>query len=337
MTNYIYCVDWGTSSLRIRLVETITHEIVDQITNSYGISRLFADWQQQDNDASDINERVSFYLAYLEKQISVLASRNDKDLNSVPMVISGMASSSLGILELPYAKLPFALNGENAVIHSIGASTSFNRQVIVLSGVRSENEVMRGEETQLVGIANSVAALQIAPHATVLLPGTHSKHVRVKDGCIQGIETYITGELFGLLAKNSVLRESLKISGDVAGDENWKEAFSAGVKYATTTSLLQGLFKIRTNQLFNKFDKKQNYSYLSGLLIGHELCDLLKTRDAQIFLCSAHNLYEQYKLALEELGLASTTYVVDPAVVDQATVKGQIMMAEPYLVERITR
>lgn len=337
MTKYIYCVDWGTSSLRIRLVETITQDIVDQITTGYGIYRLFADWQQQDHDARNINERVGFYLAYLEKQIALLKTRNDADTDGIPLVISGMASSSLGILELPYAELPFALSGENAVIHSIGASSRFNRQVIVLSGVRSENEVMRGEETQLVGIAHSVAALQVAPHATVLLPGTHSKHVRIQDGCVQGIDTYITGELFALLTKNSVLKESLQGSGAFPSDENWKEAFAAGVEYATATSLLQGLFKIRTNQLFNKLDKKQNYSYLSGLLIGHELSDLLKTRDTQIFLCSALNLYEQYKLALEHLGLDEMTYMVDPDIVDQATVKGQIMTAQPYLVERIIR
>src|SRR5690606_6020541 len=146
-------------------------------------------------------------------------------------------------------------------------------------------------------------------------------HVHIRGGYIQKIETYITGELFALLTKNGLLKESVQPSHDFSHENDWTKAFTEGLEYSGSTSLLKGLFKIRTNQLFNRLDKWENYNYLSGLLIGNELRNLLNIRDTRLFLCSAHNLYAQYKLALEQFGLKDITCFVNPDMVEQGTVK----------------
>src|SRR3546814_14199624 len=84
-----------------------------------------------------------------------------------------MASSSLGIEELPYATLPFSLSGNGAVTRKFEASADFPHEILLISGLRSEQDVMRGEETQLLGLA--AQGMLPADNAICLFPGTHSK------------------------------------------------------------------------------------------------------------------------------------------------------------------
>ncbi len=329
MTNYIYCCDWGTSSLRIRLISIQSQEIIDQETIKHGIADLFDEWVQINTLDKD-KRRVDFYLSKLGEYLMKIAERIDLNTDRIPVVISGMASSSIGIIDLPYAELPFPLMGHNAVIHHIEATPAFNHRVLILSGVKDGDEVMRGEEVQLIGIADVLSSLNAEGQITVLLPGTHSKHVGILNGNITAIETYITGELFAIMSKNGLLKEAVQSPEDAVNENDWN-AFMDGVNYSGSTTLLQGLFKVRTNQLFNRLSKQQNYSYMSGLLIGFELRNLFNKPSTQLVLCSGDNLYEHYKKALTCLGLDKMTCFLSPMDVGEATVKGQLIMAHRYL------
>ena len=78
--------------------------------------------------------------------------------------------------------------------------------VYIAPGVATRDErgapdVMRGEETQILGAMKSSGA-----HSGLfVLPGTHSKWARVEAGCIVGFETFMTGEVFAVLKEHSVL------------------------------------------------------------------------------------------------------------------------------------
>ena len=61
-------------------------------------------------------------------------------------------------------------------------------------------DVMRGEETQLVGAVAADEASVLA-----VLPGTHSKWARVDRGRVVDFTTYMTGELYGVLLSHSIL------------------------------------------------------------------------------------------------------------------------------------
>src|SRR5690606_21246449 len=117
-------------------------------------------------------------------------------------VLSGMASSSIGFKELPYKKLPVDLSGSDLNMMQLTPKDSRN-PVTIVSGVQTENDVMRGEETKLIGWAYDL------PHSNaeikVLLPGTHPKHIVVQGKQCIHFETFMTGEFFHLLSQKSVL------------------------------------------------------------------------------------------------------------------------------------
>ena len=207
------------------------------------------------------------------------------------MIVSGMASSSIGMLELPYHPLPFAISGADLQPTLLPPTEGSPRTIGLLPGVRSAADVMRGEETQLIGCgAAGMGGTEEASGAggrVFLFPGTHSKHIAVNQGQAVAFKTYMTGEVFSLLANHSILAGSVAAatgSGSEHADSSpapggaiespMPEAFYSGVAAARHSGLLHNAFLTRTNILFSKYSKEDNYQFLSGLLIGEELSEL---------------------------------------------------------------
>jgi len=325
MKNYAICCDWGTSSLRTRLVNREDSRIIDKEVTDEGISSVFQKWKVQKNqDAA--NGRKDFYMTFLNDHLTKIECRADINLDGLPVIISGMVSSNIGMMELPYASTPFSLKGDNTVVANIEPTHGFNHPIILLSGVRDGNEVMRGEETQLIGLTATNALVSTKNDIVFLLPGTHSKHVQVSDGSIKKFKTFMTGELFNILSQNGLLKQAVQCSDDLNDDID-SDAFREGILKSKNSEILNSLFEVRTNVLLKKFDKTQNYHYLSGLLIGYELRDLLEQDLSQIVLTCEPKLFNNYKLAIEHLGLLSLATFINPLEAEAATVKGQILSA----------
>ncbi len=77
------------------------------------------------------------------------------------------------------------------------------------SGMRCSNplgapDVMRGEETQLLGARHLDASLEDGKQL-VCMPGTHTKWVSLHEGVVQEFLTAPTGEVFAMLCEHSVL------------------------------------------------------------------------------------------------------------------------------------
>ena len=126
-------------------------------------------------------------------------------LQGIPVFISGMASSSLGMHELPYAELPFKMEGLSVVFAKFhGSDDDDMHQLFLFSGVKKTSDVMRGEETMLLG-----CDLPLYEESIVILPGTHSKHAFIKAGMMHDFRTYMTGEFFDLLSSKSMLSKSV--------------------------------------------------------------------------------------------------------------------------------
>jgi len=142
---------------------------------------------------------------------------------------------------------------------------------------------------------------EIKKDGLYIFPGTHSKHVFVKNGIVENINTYMTGEFFELLAKTSVLSKSMLPSGDIPND-NELNNFKKGVIESNYTNILHTAFLARTNDLFEKTTKVENYWYLSGLLIGTELAEVSKTK-MQLIIVGNDTQINLYSTALKHLGL----------------------------------
>ena len=317
---YLLSCDWGTTAFRLRLIDTINYKVINECVSLEGVARTYEAWKATGTPAQ---EKQGFFKNKFKQQMSVLTSQSKQSLEGLDIVISGMASSSIGMVELPYATLPFNLDGSQANIQLIEADAFFPHKIMLISGVRSADDVMRGEETQLIGLTDLLHLSPQEPYIFIL-PGTHSKHLYIENNRLVNFHTYMTGEIFNILSNHSILKDSIDITtlDDFSNIE--LAAFKKGVFEADSSGILKSLFKVRTNQLFQKLNKKENGFYLSGLLIGSELKNLLAESNCQLVLCSGNNLFEFYKTAIEVLNLSERTMTVPSEMIDKAVVIGQM-------------
>jgi 2-dehydro-3-deoxygalactonokinase len=316
--DYLLGCDWGTTSFRLRVIRCSDRSVVGEVLSSEGIASLYTAWQAAGMAGVD---RQTFFIQRLKRHIDELAQQTQVPLAGIQVLISGMASSTIGICEVPYAHVPFELDGSQILTQRLEATADFPHEILLISGVRSEHDVMRGEETQLVGLSELVGRTA-TQNAIFIFPGTHSKHLHVRQHCLVQIHTFMTGELFGLLAEHSILKASIQTSN--APHNRELEAFRTGVRESKATGILKNLFRVRTNQLFQKLTTLQNSFFLSGLLIGSELTYLAEEADQPLILNSSTHLYELYHTALQELNLTDRLMNVSASTIDQATVVGQI-------------
>jgi 2-dehydro-3-deoxygalactonokinase len=313
MNNFLSC-DWGTSTLRLNLVNGDTGEILYRETSDEGMSRIFTLWNLTGN--ADENERMPFYLDVLQQHIKSIERKLGLSLKGSPLIISGMASSSIGFVELPYSDLPFSLSGDSLKMKQLPADNNFEHDITIISGVRSADDVMRGEETQLIGCVDTSTSIN---NQVYIFPGTHSKHIYINNNQATGFSTYMTGDFFELLSQKSILSNSVE-KGDIEDAENLK-SFKKGVADAIDSNLLNATFKVRTNNLFEVYTKKQNFNYLSGLLIGTELKELITSGAEKIYLLCGSGLELYYRITFAELGLTPKLQTYPAQWVDEAVVR----------------
>jgi 2-dehydro-3-deoxygalactonokinase len=221
------------------------------------------------------------------------------------VLMAGMIGSRNGWREVPYVACPAGLPEIAAGLLSVAADSLPGRRIFIAPGLSHRPatgapEVMRGEETQLLGLLDELAGA--GPH-TVCLPGTHSKWSTVSGGRITGFHTAMTGELYAVLKQHSLL--GALMDHEAAATVEDTPAFELGVRTsADAGGLLSHLFSVRTRGLFGELSAAQLPSYLSGVLIGHELHGLLGGAQ-HVHLIGSEALVLRYRraLALRHVGV----------------------------------
>lgn len=304
---FISC-DWGTSHLRIRLVETKNLEVIKELKSDLGIGHI----SRLPDFPTNATDRYHYYIDLLKKLMGQLQIGAIQPGTFLPLVISGMASSSLGIKELAYRSCPYSISHNKLFVDKTESSDDFPYNVYIISGARTEQDVMRGEETLLAG----AVARADERNGLYIFPGTHSKHVVVNNDMAESIATYMTGEFFDLLCRKTVLSNSIE-----RDEGNFDEqSFEKGLKEGIQGNLLNSAFSVRTNTLFDKMSRKQNFHYLSGLVVATELKDISPTNHSAIHLVAGKNLLSRYKTAIKFLYPGMSLNVYDA---DEALVRGQ--------------
>lgn len=264
--------DWGTTNLRAYLFGP-DGEVLCRRTESAGIMAI----------------RNSSFEEVLEKFIGDWLN-NSPDAT---VILSGMIGSRQGWKETPYLQCPANIHELQSSLTAIDLKRG--RKIWITPGLSYRDgygnpDVMRGEEVQILG------ALEITEitTGTVCLPGTHSKWATIKDGKVIEFRTYMTGEIFGLMKDNSILSYMLD-------SDSWKkQAFAEGIERANSPGgLLNHLFGIRSKSLFNELQEDSASSYLSGLLVGHEINSTdVNENSPEIFLIGDGKLVDLYATAL---------------------------------------
>lgn len=230
----------------------------------------------------------------------------------LPRLACGMVGSRQGWLEVPYMDLPADTAQLGSAVRSLCAKDGLD--VHIVPGLRNPHgpDMMRGEETQLLGALALRPAL--IPDSTWILPGTHSKWARVRDGAVTDFCTLMTGELFALLQQHSILCAG---ADDAAANP---DAFARGVIAARdsgSAGAFSRLFSARALMLDGALAPDAVPEYLSGLLIGEELrCSLATNRfrhDAPLQLLGDAALCARYRLAASHFNLDLAEPLLDAA------------------------
>jgi len=310
--SYFISCDWGTTNFRLAVVNRETLDIAYEIKTDKGVKAVYNEYLAQ-----NIINQVDFFSDYLTNQLKQLPEAYSQSL----LVSSGMVTSNIGLYNMDYAKFPFDGNGSNFKSKKIKLKN--NRDLILISGVRNENGMMRGEETQAIGLADF---MNNAEEAVLILPGTHSKHLSFKNGVFLDLKSYMTGEIFEILSKKSILSNSIIKSQNKNIIEH---SFVEGLKLGIAGQLTASLFSIRAKDLFKKATKNENYFFLSGLLIGDELSYVNHTKH-KIYMAAPKPLITLYKLALDFI-LSSNDYVIfNDEISAKATLYGQHKILKHY-------
>jgi 2-dehydro-3-deoxygalactonokinase len=230
-------VDWGTTNLRAWRLTAEGHPL-EARASAQGMGGL---------SPAQFAPVLDDLLSGWPTDLSVLAC--------------GMVGARQGWVEAPYIPLPA---DAPALAQSLIVAPA-ERRVMIVPGIAARDtlghlvDVARGEETQAIGAAASDTGLLICP-------GTHSKWIRTDGARILDLQTFMTGELNGLLASHSVLRHS--IDGTARPNAVFRQALGEMLE---GRSLAAALFSVRVQSLDDRLAAADAASRLSGLLIGAEV------------------------------------------------------------------
>lgn len=285
-------VDWGTSSFRAWLMAA-DGQVLAHTRSSEGMLHCA--------QKAGFAPVLQAHLAQLQAPAGL------------PVLMCGMVGARQGWLEAPYLHTPTRLDA----LHQGAVQVPFasgGHEVRILPGVActqaQQPDVMRGEETQLLGA--------IAPDFTgaVCIPGTHSKWIALTRGTITGFTTYMSGELFSVLANHSILSHAVDVA---ASAQQPDAAFLEGVATALAepAALTHTLFRLRAAQLLGHEQRADGAARLSGLLIGAELAAVRAREQGEaghsVQLIAAAALGTLYQAALAASGFAPTLHDAEDA------------------------
>jgi 2-dehydro-3-deoxygalactonokinase len=221
----------------------------------------------------------------------------------LPAVLSGMVGSSIGWVAAPYVPCP---SGPEQIAAACVALRGGSIQVVPGMSCRNRlgaPDVMRGEETQILGALNIDPALRRGQRL-LCLPGTHTKWVTLRDGVVVEFLTAPTGELFALLRDHSVLVERCGEADAVNGGAAFEQALARYKEYPQA-QLLHRLFECRARALSGELTSQAATAYLSGLLIASDIGGALQLLAPRGDARHVHLIGDPQLTRLYALGLAA--------------------------------
>lgn len=305
----LIALDWGTTSCRAYLL---------------GADAVILDQRQEPSGVMAVTTRAlaagtSIPLAF-DQTFEHLCGEWLTSRPGLPVIACGMVGSNHGWAQADYRQVPADLAADDVVLTPV--HTRAGVTVHIIPGLLANSVlpgVIRGEETQVLGALAEGLRAGTLDHTTerlVLLPGTHSKWVRVTGTTVTGFTTWMTGEIYALLMTDSTLARMA-----TAADRAHWAAFDRGLDVAASPVGLGGIlntaFSARTLVITGRLAPEEVADYLSGLLIGHELVGVAATWPADelpaVLLCGDANLTSRYRRALERRGMPVADAVTDSA------------------------
>lgn len=289
----VAAVDWGTTRMRVWLLDA-QGEILAERRSDEGM----------------LTAAGTGFSMVLERHLAEMQAPA-----TLPAIVAGMAGARQGWLEAPYVDTPARLD---AVLAGAVPVPDAARPVRIIPGIAQRSntnpDVMRGEETQLAGIE----AVRGKGRQVLCMPGTHSKWVGVENGVVENFGTWMTGELFSVISRDTVLKHS--IGGGALAFRPGNPSFTSAVRTSLEDSdgVTSRLFGIRAGSLLLGQRPEDSAAQLSGLLIGAEIAGAMRrfgvAKGDRIVLVGSGLMYNLYETALEVADLTTVQADADIAV-----------------------
>ncbi len=279
----LIAIDWGSSNRRAYMVDC-QGTVLEMRQDNHGILNI-------ENDA------------FAAALYPFIAGWRNEENDRLPVLMSGMIGSRQGWIEAPYVSSPASPADLAASVIAVPDTEN----VWIVPGVCLDPEgerrdVIRGEEVQVIGALDQTGRTS----AVLCLPGTHSKWVHAGDGYLLDFATAMTGEVFKVMCEYSILGTLMRHGADHDAD-----AFVYGLDAAAEPGgLLNHMFRLRADGLFGVTSEDQQASYLSGLLIGHEIRDLDKSfseDSGEVLIVGSNSLVKTYSEALGHMDIPFQT------------------------------
>lgn len=296
----LVAVDWGTSSCRAWTVGR-DGTVRGEARSHRGMLAV-----AKQVPAADSGARARAFEEALWQLAGPVLERDPE----VPVLLCGMVGSTLGWAEAGYLPVPTSIHIAASDLTRVAIRGG--RSAWIVPGIRQADgpypDVIRGEETQLIGVLERLDAAGSGQRArTIVLPGTHTKWVRVVGERVERFTTSMSGELFGLLMDHSILGEPAQRAGGFD-----RASFERGLRVAREAQhlgLAAEVFSARTLNMDGDVPDAGIGDYLSGLLIGDEVGRLLPQfapgaheGGGAVAVCGNARLTGQYCIALEAAG-----------------------------------
>jgi 2-dehydro-3-deoxygalactonokinase len=282
-------LDWGTTSQRAWLLDA-GGRVLDARSVDGGLLRV-----TRGLDPADAAGRARAYAAAYDALCGSWLALHP----GLPAIACGMVGSAQGWADAGYRTVPAADPGALVPVDHPAGPVHLVPGLRVPSADGLPGDVLRGEETQVLGVLAEVPG----PVRTVVLPGTHTKWVRVEDGLVSTFTTTVSGELYALEMEHGII-------GRTAGTgEPDAAAFARGLATGRSARGLQvELFGTRALVLDGVLAPAAAPDYLSGVLLGDELRHVLPryaVAGDEVVVCGGDELAQRYRTALAAHGVRS--------------------------------
>ncbi len=259
MSLYI-TIDGGTTNTRISLVEN--KKIVGNVKLNVG-ARMGI-------------ENKDLLKTEIKKAIERLLRENDIDEKDIVCILaSGMITSEFGLCNLEHIKTPAGIDELHNSMKEIVLKEITNIPFVFIRGVKIDadgfenTDIMRGEETELMGMLNLDYG-----KCVYVLPGSHSKIIKTDDaGKICDFSTMLTGEMIASLSGQTILKDAV----DLKVSDIDSEYLLKGYDYCKSEGINKALFKTRILKNVFKCDKGQIYSFFIGTVLCGEIEQIINS------------------------------------------------------------
>lgn len=301
MANYL-TIDGGTTNTRVNLV--LDGMIADSLKLNIGV-KMNVDGSEK-------------YKQEIKSGIETLLKNNEISESYIERIIcSGMITSELGLCPLEHLVVPCGINELHDGLHEVTFDEISKIPFVFVRGVRTKcdilenSDIMRGEETELIGITDKTE-----PESLYVLPGSHSKLIYTDDvGRICGFSTELSGELIDAVANNTILKENI----DLKQNDFDEEYLQKGYVYARDNGVNAGFFKVRILKTRFSCNDNQLYSFFIGVALSTEIESIIKSAAKKVVIGGKKQLKLPMATLLENNSAKEVVCVSDDIAANAAT------------------